>query len=96
MVVDKVLENPSTNPLFKEGEDEISDEELAHSYTILYESWVNTIKINEYLQGQVHQLDEEYEALEREVATLKGEILKNSMAQSKLKHLRKIVKMKSS
>ena len=54
MVVDKVTENPPADPLFEEEEDEISDEELTWSCPILYESWVNTVKINEDLQGKFH------------------------------------------
>ena len=81
----------------EEENDEISDEELAGSYTIvLYEIWVNTIKINVNLQGQVSQLYQDNGALEKEVATLKGELLKNNMVQFKLDHLRKIVRMMNS
>ena len=77
----------------KKEEDEISNEELAWSYTILYGSWVNTVKINENLQGQVLQLSQDNGALKKEVATLKGEILKNGMALFELDHLRKIVRI---
>ena len=45
------------------------------------------------LQGQVLLLSQDNGALEKNVATLKGEILKNSMAQFELDYLRKIVKM---
>ena len=93
VVAHKVPKNPPTDLLFEEGEDEFLDDELARSYIVLYESLVNTVKINEDLQGQVHQLKQVNKALEREVATLKEEILKNSMAQSELDHLRKIVRM---
>ena len=80
MVADKIPLNPLTDPLFKEGEDEISDEELACSYTILYKNWVNIVDINEDLQGQVHHLSQVNRALEKDVATLKREILKDNMA----------------
>ena len=80
----------------KEEEDEISKEKLARSYTVMYKSWVNTIKINEDLQGQIHQLSLDKGTLKKEVATLKREILKNSMAQSEVEHLKKIVIMMNS
>ena len=70
MVVDRIPHNPPTHPLFEEEEDYISDEELARSYTVLYESWVNIVKINEDLRGQVHQLSQDNRALAKEVATL--------------------------
>ena len=63
------------------------------SYIILYESWVNTVKINENLQGQVLQLSQDNGALKKEVATLKREVLKNGMALFELDYLRKIVRM---
>ena len=37
-VVDHIPHNPPAYPLFEEEEDEISAEELAHSYTVLSES----------------------------------------------------------
>ena len=82
-VTNQIPHNPLAD-LFFEGDDGISNDELAHSCTVMYESWVTTIKINEDLQGQVHQLSQAKEALEEKVATLKGEILKNSMTQFEL------------
>ena len=54
------------------------------------------MKNNETLQAQVRQLSQDKEALEKEIATLKREVTKNSMLQSKLDHLRKIVRMMNS
>ena len=82
--------------LIKEEEDEILDEELTRSYIIPYKSWVNIVKINEDLQGQVLQLSQDKGALEKELATLKEEILKKIMAQSELNHHRKMGRMMNS
>ena len=87
LVPDPVPQIPQTHLLVEEEDDEISNEELAGSYIV---------KINENLQGQVLQLSQDNLALEKEVATLKGEILKNNVAQSELDHLRKIVRMMNS
>ena len=76
MVVDQLPHNLPTYPLFEEEEDEILEKELARSYTILYKIWVTTAKINEENQGQVHQISQDNEALEKKVATLKGEFLR--------------------
>ena len=81
MVADQLPHNPLTYPLFEEEADEILEKELARSYTILYKIWVTTSKINEENQGQVHQISQDNETLEKKVATLKREILKNSMDQ---------------
>ena len=51
------------------------------------------MKNNETLQAQVLQLSQDKEALEKEIATLKGEVSKNNMVQSKMDHLRKLVRM---
>ena len=96
MVANQIPQNPPIDPLFKKDDDEISNEELACSYTIQYESWVSIVKINEDLQGQVHQLSQDIRSLKKEVNTLKEEILKNNMAQSELEHLRKIIRMMNS
>ena len=53
LVPNSVPHSPQTHLLAEEEEEEISDEELACSYAVLCKSWVNTIKINENLQGQV-------------------------------------------
>ena len=54
------------------------------------------MKNNETFQAQVLQLSQDKEALEKEIATLKREVSKNSMVQSKLDHIRKIVRMMNS
>ena len=51
MVADQIPQNPLAHPMIEEEEDEISNEELACSYSILYESWINTINIDADLQG---------------------------------------------
>ena len=82
--------------MIEEEDDEISDEELACSYIVLCQNWVNSVKINKDLQGQIHQLNQDNGALEKEVATLKEEILKNNMAQYEIEHLRKLLRMMDS
>ena len=46
-----------------------------------------------YLQAHVFRLSQDNGILEKEIATLKGEVLKNNMAESELNHLKKIVRM---
>ena len=65
----------------EEEDDEISNEELAQPYTVLYKKWIDVVKNNETLQAQVLQLSQDKGALEKEVAAIKGEISKNSMVK---------------
>ena len=43
-VVDQIPHNPPAHPLFEEEEDDILGKEPSCSYTVLYKSWVNTVK----------------------------------------------------
>ena len=93
VVADQIPKNPLAHLLFEGEDDDILDEWLEHSYTVLYESWVNIVKINEDLQGQVYQLTQDNRTLEKEVSTLKGKIIKNNITQFELEHFRKIVRL---
>ena len=68
----------------EEEDDEISDEELAQTYTVLYKKWIDVVKNNETLQAQVLQLSQDKGALEKEVAAIKREISKNNMVKPNL------------
>ena len=59
----------------EEEEDEILDEELTQSHTVLYENRVNTVKINENLQAHVLQLSQDKEIPEKEISTLIREVI---------------------
>ena len=48
-----------------EEDDEISDEELVQSYTMLYENLVDVVKTNETLRAQIVQLGKEKGALKK-------------------------------
>ena len=52
-------QSPQTLLLCEEEDEEISNEELAQSYTVLYENWVNILKIDENLQAYILQLSQD-------------------------------------
>ena len=45
--------------LVMKNEEEISDEELAMSYKLLYDTWMDAVKDNISFQGLVSQLNKE-------------------------------------
>ena len=60
---------------------------------MLYENWIDALKLNKTLQTQILQLGKDKGALEKEVVVLKREISKNSTTHSELEQLKKRVRM---
>ena len=88
-----VLTTNATTDVESGDDEEVFDEEMAHSYKIMYEKSVETVNVNTRLLNQISQLCREKNELVKQVNVLKNE---KEESLNELKQIKTTIRMMNS